>query len=265
MQRVNRLHRLRRNTEAHRIKRNLVEEAAPLRINLVARLLVGVVVQLGVPAILGYFADHAGLVEDQLPVIIGAVGLGQGDADADDGNVGGLRIFGTLDTRERLFIEQRLCAARDVLVQVSQRLHAITHGRNLADHVHAVGELLLHRHFDHAPGIVAVHALGGDAQTAEVQVFQHVTDFFRALALADQPTAGIVEVVRELRIHATRGVAWAGFQIHRALAAQGLGLETFHHRAGTDDLLREQIGRTHQAADLHAALGQRRGHGRNHR
>ena len=57
----------------------------------------------------------------------------------------------------------------------------------------------------------------------------------------------------------------AGGQTHGALAGNGFGLEAGHDRAGFHDVLGEQIGRTHQHTDLHAAFGQRSGHRGDHR
>ena len=265
LQRVDRLHRLRRNAELERVERHLVEEAAPLRVHLVARLRIGVVEQCRVPALDRGLAQHRSLAQDQLPVVVRRVRAGQGHADADDGDVRGSRLGAARGVRGRVGLQAPAGALADVGMQLGDGLHAVAQGRDLADHVHAVAALAVLGHHDHLAGRIAVEALGGDAQPAEVEILERVADVLDAALLAQQPAALLEEGAGERRVDAARGMPGAGFQVERARAAQRLVLEGLHDRAAGDDLAGEQVGGAHQRADLHAALGQRCGHRRQHR
>ena len=263
LQGVDRLHRLGRDAEAGRVEADFVEKAAPARIHLVALLGVFVEVELPVPPALRHLAQHADLAQHIAPVLVGVVGLGQHQADADDGDIAGL-LFEFWCVWQTGF-EQGLRALGHVQMQGFDAHRRIPQRGDLADHVHAIALLLRNRHIDHLAIVAAVHALAGDAQAAEVQVFQRITDFLAALAFLQQAAALGVEVLRELGIDATAGMAGAGFEIHRPRAGDGLGLEGLDDCTGGDDLIGEQVSRAHQAADLHAARGERCGHCRHHR
>ena len=264
LHRVDHLHRLRRDAVGDRVERHLVEEAAPARVDLVAGAAVGVEVELPVPARLGHFAQHADLFQDVVPVLVGVVGLGQQGAEADDGDVAGLGRFDADLAPFQMLIQDRRAADGDVAVQLVDGLGLVAQGGDLADHVHAVAELLRGFDGDDGAAAVAVHALGGDAQPAHVEVFEDVADLVGGAAFAQQGAAGLVEVAGESGVGAAGGMAGAGFQVDGAGAFQRLGLEAFDDGAGVHDFLGEQVGRAHQAADLHAARRQRRGERREH-
>ena len=88
LHRVDRGDRLRRHAVAHRVEHHVVEEAAPLRIDLVLGGAVGVEVEPPVPAVRRDLGDRVDLVEDVLPVLARRVRLGQDAGDADDRDVG---------------------------------------------------------------------------------------------------------------------------------------------------------------------------------
>src|SRR5207249_12249795 len=89
LHRVDRGQRVRRHAVLDRIERLVIEEAAPLRVDLVPRAGIGVEVQLPVPTALGDLGDAADLVEDVLPVRLPVAGLGKHAADADDRDLRG--------------------------------------------------------------------------------------------------------------------------------------------------------------------------------
>ncbi len=157
-----------------------------------------------------------------------------------------------------------LRTAANVEVQFFDRHRRIAQGGDLANHVHALVELLGGGNVHHRALGIAIDAFGGDAQTAEVEVFQLVANFFGTAAVTDQPATGVEELAGKLRIDTARGVAGAGFQIHGAAAAQGFVLEALNDGAAVDDFAGEQVGGAHQHAHLHAARGQRRSHGGDH-
>ncbi len=194
-----------------------------------------------------------------MPVLVGVVRLGQQGAEADDGDVGRTRRFDADLALFQVLVEDGAAADGDVAVQLVDGLGLVAQGGDLADHVHAVRQLLRRFDGDDGAAAVAVEALGGDAQAAHVEILQRVADLVGGAALAQQGAAGLVEVAGEGGVGAAGGVAGAGFQVDGAGAFQRLLLEAFHHRAGLHDFPGEQIGRAHQAADLHAARRQRRG------
>ena len=259
LHRVDGFHRARRNAEAQRIEGDLVEEAAPLRIHLVARIHVGVEVQTPVPALPRHLPDDADLLDDVVPEAVGVARAGQHHADADHRHIGGRSgLAARFDVG--LQLEQALCAARrHVLVQFGTGHDLITHGRHLANHIHAVALLLPGVDRDDLAGVVAHAALRGQPQPAQIQILQRVADLLGGLPRRQQLSPLVEELAREGGIHAAGRMAGPRFQAGRVPAGQRLVLIALHHGTAGDDLLGEQIGRAHQAPDADAALGQWRG------
>ena len=208
-------------------------------------------------------------MQDVVPEIVGTVRAGYDHADTDDGDIAGRgvvvdRLFG----RHRPPLENRLGAAADILMQVGEREHVAVQRRHLADHVHAVADLLLGLVVGQLALGIAHAAFRGHAQTAQIKGLQLVADIVGRRSLAEQLAPAIVEIARKRRVGAAGRVARAGFQADRTLAGQRLIAVAGHGGAGIHDFPGEQIGTAHQRAHFHAAFGQRRGqcgqHGAGH-
>ena len=112
---------------------------------------------------------------------------------------------------------------------------------------------------------VACDALGGDPQAPDVHQLQRHQRVFLGLALDDQLAPHGAEFVAERGSGAACVDTNPRLQQRRVLAGDGLALEFFDDGTAGHDLVREEIGGTHQDADLHAQRSQRRGHQRHHR
>ena len=176
LHRIDGLHRTRRNAECGRIKYHLVEETAPTRVDLVARILVRVEVQLFIPAILGHLGDGGFQIQHLAPEIIRAINLRQDHADTDDRDIAGTRRFGWRDLFRRQLAEQSAGAIRDIAVQLFNPQHLVVQCRNLPDHVHATQLLSGVIKLDDASFGITITAFGCNPQTAHVEIFQLIPD-----------------------------------------------------------------------------------------
>ena len=260
LHRVHGLDALGRHAELRGVEGEVVEEAAPLRVDLVLGVAVGVEVQPPVPAVRRDLGDRVDLVEDVLPVGLRRARLGQQRRHADDRDVhrplarhGRRRL-----QRGPVLGQQRGRACGDLGVQPFDAGDLVAQRRHLAQHVHAVG--VLARFVQRRQRTVLAHArraFRGDAQPAHDQVVEHAPALVAGHLLRAQFVALAEELLRKRRVAAAAGMAGARFEVHRALAGDDLLLEARHDGARGDDLLGEQIGAAHQDADLHAARGQR--------
>ena len=102
---------------------------------------------------------------------------------------------------------------------------------------------------------VAVDALGGDAQPADVQPLEAVAHLVRRRPGVAQPALLGRELVGEGRRQAAGGVARTALEQHRALAGERLLLEAGRDRAALRRLRREEVGGAEQHADVDPVLG----------
>ena len=142
---------------------------------------------------------------------------------------------------------------------------AVAHCRDLADHEHAVLVLVGFGHGDDLSRGIAVQAFRGHAHAAHVHVFETVAQFVCADTFAQQFLARIAEFTEERRVDAARRMPGPGLEVDGLVAGNRGITEALDHGTAVDDFLGEQIGRAHDAADLHAACRQRRRQGSEHR
>ena len=113
-------------------------------------------------------------------------------------------------------------AGGDVPMQLAHGEHPVAQGRNLAEHVEAVGRLFGVGHGDkrRAGPVAAVDPLGRDPEAARVQSLERLADLVVWLAQRQQALALRREPVDERRRADAHQVARPGFQEH-GLAAVG--------------------------------------------
>ena len=269
LHRVDRGDRLRRHAVAHRIERHVVEEAAPLRVDLVLGGAVGVEVEAPVPAMRRDLGDRVDLVEDVLPVLAGRVRLGQDAGDADDRDVG--RRVGVASDRRLDLVEpalqQRRRAFGDLAMQGLDPRHLRAQGRDLAEHVHALRRAARSAESDSSSAFRPRRVRPFEAMRSRPRIR---SSRIARLSSAGMPFSRCSIRIRkkscgERRVGAAAGVAGPRLEVDRALAVDHLLLELRHDRAAGDDLLGEEVGAAHQDADLGAARDQRRGQHLHHR
>ena len=155
--------------------------------------------------------------------------------------------------------EQLAAARRDVGVQVGERRHLVAQRGDLADHVHALLPLRGRVELEH-PGLrrvrvvrrVAVDALGGDAQAADVELLElSGAAARRSMPLGAQAPLLGAKLLDERRAAGSgsrgRGRSRAA-RCRRASIAASWNGGVIAPRLGR--LAREQIGGAHQHADL---------------
>ncbi|XXU70922.1 hypothetical protein WMF41_30275 [Sorangium sp. So ce1151] len=158
-----------RDPVAQRIERELVDEAAPLRVDPVLGPRVGVVVQAVVPALPGDLADRLDLAEDVPPELARRLRPGQQARRADHGDARGRRRAAGYVLHRGLdeAVERAPAARGHVLVQRRDRDDARAQGRDVAHHVQAARRLPRVVDRGELPLLAAVEALGRDPQPAE--------------------------------------------------------------------------------------------------
>ena len=264
LHRIDGFHRAGGDAEAGRVEHDFVEEAAPARVHLVARVLVRIEIQGFIPAILGHFGNRAFQTQYLAPEIVRAVDLRQDHADADNRDItwAGTALLGGVTGGQ--MGQQIASSLTDIEMQLLHPKHLVVQGCNLSDHVHAAQLLrrLIKLH-DLAAG-VAITSFGGDAQAPHIQVFQLVADIVGRFVGLQQRTPLTEKLAGELGVGTAGGMARAGFQAASGRAGQRFVLKAWHDGTGFHDLAGEQIGRAHKHADLHAALNQRCGQCRDH-
>ena len=275
LQRLDRFQRRRRDPVAQRIEGDVVDEAAPLRVDLVLRGLVGIEIEAPVPTVGRHFPDGVHLVEDVLPEGLHIGCLRQDAAHADDRD---LRRLGRQHRDAAARVEftnlrQQLGAGiGDFLVQLADRGDAVAHQRDLADHIEAAGPLRVGVEFQEGAGArllavggIAVGALGGDPQPADVERLERVAHVVVALAAAQQPPLLGGEGGDEVGVDAADRVAGTGLQQDGAAAFRDLLLKGFNDRPAFDRLMGHRIGGADEHADLAAEPGERPRRGGDHR
>ena len=147
-------------------------------------------------------------------------------------------------------------------MQLAQRKHSITEGRNLAKHVKAVGRLFGLGHGDkrRASPVAAVDPFRRDPETSRVQSLQGLADLVMRLAQREEALAlGRESLDKGCGTDAYQ-MTRTRFQKHRLAAAQGLLLEPGNDCAGCHSLAGEEVGRPHQDPDLDPTRRQIAGH-----
>ena len=271
---IDRVHRLRNDVVFQRIEDDGVDEPAPFRINLVARLLVGIVIATPVPAFGRHFADRVDLVQHIFPERVEVRGLREDAAHADDGDVAGPSGKGSAGVRLRNAnrFEPGRAFGGNRMVQFFDGAGFSVQGDDLAGHEDAVLDLFGRRDLEqHRHGRVfqIFHvkgdALGGDAQAAEVQQLQGIPDFFRGFTFLLHPAFFLLERLGERAGGRADFVAIAAVEHVGVAGFEQAFLVAFANGAGAYRFPGQQIGRAHQHADVHAAFDERRRHRGDHR
>ncbi len=143
-------------------------------------------------------------------------------------------------------------AGCDVLVQIADRKHPVAQGRNLAEHVQAVGRLLGVGHGDErrTGRLAAVDSFGRDPKTSRVESLERLADLLVWLPQGEQALPLRGESVDERCATDPHLMARPGLQEHRLAASEGLILEPGDDRARGHRLASEEVGSAHQDPDL---------------
>ena len=151
-------------------------------------------------------------------------------------------------------------------MQLLHRAGLVAQGGHLADHVEALGILLLlvdreNQLLPIALGVDPLDALRCDAKASEIELLQGPLNLVSGDPAAQQLFARLHEGVGERRIGRAGGMARSRFQGHGSLASKSGLLEPGHDGPGFNGLPCEEVGGSHQSADSDAARRQRGGHG----
>ncbi len=174
------------------------------------------------------------------------------DRDVDGAALANARRFGEVDVVEGIGT-----AVADVFVELVDRAARASERRDLAEHEHPLGVLCVvaQRH-ERAP--LPDEPLRRDAEAAEVHLLERFPDRLRVFPLGFEPRTLALERGDVCAVGAAGRVPRRRFEERRRLAAERLVLEDGADGARADGLLGEEVGGSHQDADLHATRGERR-------
>ena len=238
---------------------------------------VGIEVALPVPAELGDLGHGVDVAQDIFPVGLDVARLGHEARHTHDGHV---RRFGALHPAAALVGEGSVFETIDPVrsidrhlgVQVLDGTHLVVERRRLSEHVGALG-VLVARSDSHVGCVVvagsglgpALESLGRDAQAVEDQGFELFLNLGRRPSRLGEPLPVFHDRLGERRVGAAHRVAGRCLHELGPRAVENLLLVGLHDRLGLDSVLGEEVGRSHEHADLDPPLGEGRGDGGGHR
>ena len=151
-----------------------------------------------------------------------------------------------------------------IAVQLFYRAQTVLQGSHLPDHVHALIQLLLQRHFDQFT-VDSVLPLGGNSQSAHSHGFQLGPSRLGVHPRLRQTFFFTVEQINKTGRQTANGMPGRGFNQGSFLTYQGLALKLFQNRAILHSLGRGDVGRAHQHTHLGTTGGKWRSQYRHHR
>ena len=246
---------------AQGVERDVGNEAAPFRGDLVGRFRVGVVIKSPVPAIGGDFRDHVSTRERIVPKLANVSRPRRDRRHADDRDVErhGRLSMARLDERSIESREQLGRFGRDLFMKLDDRRHAIAQGRDLTEHVKP-GALLLggRDRFEggRAP-FLRSSPLPATRRRPALSASRLVRSSSAPFPWRTSQPRFLFESVDERRGADADLMTRPGFEQNGPCATDRLLLKSGDDRAGSDGFLCEQVSRAQKHADVHAPIDER--------